>query len=89
MLIQQPLLQKSIAISSNGDNQAIAGVAGQVIRVYEIYLDGGTATDVKFTDGSGGTSVRGDQDRAADEPQRHAAVRLFFGQRLHDQPGGG
>lgn len=48
----QNLTALAIAPASSGNNTVIAGVAGQVIRVYGIDIAGATATAVTLSDGT-------------------------------------
>jgi hypothetical protein len=47
-----PVREAKIDTSSNGDNVIIAGVAGTIIRVYQLFLVMGGDADLTFKDGA-------------------------------------
>jgi hypothetical protein len=47
------LVPVAINIASGGDNVIIAGVAGQVIRIFKIFFITAAAVNVTFKDGAG------------------------------------
>jgi hypothetical protein len=51
--------------AAGGDILPVAAVAGQIIRVYKIWLVNTAATSITFKDGAGGTAVSGPAALAA------------------------
>ena len=47
------LVPVAINISSSGDNMMVAGVAGQVIRIFKIFFITAAVVNVTFKDGAG------------------------------------
>jgi hypothetical protein len=55
-----PYTPIAITLAGNGDNQVLAGVALQTIKVYGVLLYAtAAAVNIKLTDGPGGTSFHG------------------------------
>ncbi len=50
------LLDAPINFAASGDNTIIAGVAGQVIRVWKIFFIAGASTDITYKDASSAKS---------------------------------
>lgn len=50
------LLQLAISFSSSGSNQVIAGIAGQIIRVWKIFFIVSATTAITYQDGSNAVS---------------------------------
>jgi len=49
----------SITFSSTGDNTLVAGVAGKLVQVFQIFFSAAGATTLQFKDGAGGTALTG------------------------------
>lgn len=60
MALSWPLSAASINFATTGDNTLVAGVAGQIITVYKIFLVvTTTAVALTFKDGTAGTALTG------------------------------
>ncbi len=54
--------QAAVTLTGSGDTEIIAGTAGRVIRVCELYLGAASAEDVKLTQGTGTNCGTGTAD---------------------------
>jgi hypothetical protein len=57
----------AINFATTGDHTLVAGVAGQIITVFKIFLVVSIAATLTFKDGTGGTALTGAMSLAANE----------------------